>query len=288
MIAVRTFDIPLKTAAGLLKLPSQGMERLCEIRLRAGRRAAAVMSDGRIASCSDTLTREDIEACFQELCRHSVHSYAREIAEGCITLPEGHRVGFCGTAVMQEGRLATLRDISSMNIRIAREIKGCGEELFRAVFSGELRSLLIAGKPMSGKTTVLRDLARLLGERRRVALIDSRNELAAVHRGTPCLDVGENTDVLSGYPRTEGILIALRTLSPDIILCDEISGDTASIEHCMNCGVKLLATIHAASVSELYSDERTRHIAESFDSIAVLGSRGSLTELRHLRKGAPL
>ncbi|MBQ8193852.1 MAG: Flp pilus assembly complex ATPase component TadA [Oscillospiraceae bacterium] len=287
MIAARTWDIPLKTAAELVK-PPQGAEKLCEIRLRAGRRAAAVMADGRISSCSDILTRDDIEACFQELCRHSVHSYAREIREGYITLPGGHRAGFCGTAVMQDGKLVTLRDISSINIRLAREIKGCGEELYNAVFRNGLRSLLIVGKPMSGKTTILRDLARLLGARHRVALIDSRDELAASHKGTPTLDVGENTDVLSGYPRTEGIMIALRTLSPDIILCDEISGDTASIKHCLNCGVKLLATIHADSVDELYSDTITRSIAESFDSIAVLGSKGALAEIRHQRKGAAL
>ncbi len=286
MIAARTLDIPLKTAAGLLKLP-QNAGQICELRLRAGRRAAAVLTDGRMLSCSDTLTRDDLEACFQELCRHSVHSYAREIAEGWITLPEGHRAGFCGTAVIQDGRLSSLRDISSINIRIARQIKGCADELYHSVFGNGLRSLLIAGRPMSGKTTVLRELSRLLGERHKVALIDSRNELAAVYRGTPSLDVGDHTDVLSGYPRTEGILIALRTLSPDIILCDEISGDAASIEHCMNCGVKLLATIHAASAEELYADEATRHIADSFDCIAVLSGRGSLAQLRR-RKGAAL
>lgn len=283
MIAARTWDIPLKRAAQLLRMPCCS-GRLCELRLRTGRRAVAVLSDGRMISCSEILTRDDVEACFQELCCYSVHSFAREISEGCITLPGGHRVGFCGTAVINGGRLETLRDISSLNIRIARQIYGCGEELFHAVFANGLRSLLIAGRPMSGKTTVLRDIARLLGERYRVALIDSRSEIAAVYHGTPSLDVGENTDVLTGYGKNEGIMIALRTLSPDIILCDEISGDTDAIAHCMNCGVRLVATIHAASSDELYADDITRQIARGFDSIAVLGGRGSLTELVH--KGA--
>ncbi len=280
MIAARTWEIPLKHAAQLLRMPSCS-GNLCELRLRAGRRAVAVLSDGRMISCSETLTRDDVEACFQELCCYSVHSYAREISEGCITLPGGHRVGFCGTAVMRDGKLETLRDISSLNIRIARQIHGCGEELFRSVFGSGLRSLLIAGRPMSGKTTVLRDLARLLGGRYRVALIDSRSEIAASYHGTPSLDIGENTDVLTGYGRNEGIMIALRTLSPDIILCDEISGDTDAIAHCMNCGVKLVATIHADSSDELYADDITRQTARSFDSIAVLGGRGRLTELIH-------
>ena len=288
MITAKTWEIPLKTAQKLLRPPISATVRLCEIRLRAGRCAVAVTADGRMLRCSEQLTREDIEACFQELCRYSVHSFAREIAEGYITLPGGHRAGFCGTAVMQNGRLSTLRDISAINLRIAHEIKGCGEELYRSMFAGGLRSLLIAGRPMSGKTTVLRDLARLLGERYKTALIDSRGELAACHNGTPSLDVGENTDILTGYPKNEGIMIALRTLSPDIILCDEISGENEALQSCLNCGVKLVATIHSGSVSELLSQEDTRRLAESFDHVAVLGEKGSLKELRRMRKEAAI
>ncbi len=282
MIAARTTEIPLKSAERLVRLPALCGARLCELRLRAGRRAAAVLSDGRMLGCSEVLSREDIEACFRELCRDSVHSFAREISEGCITLEGGHRAGFCGTAVVSGGRLETLRDISSINLRFAREVRGCGEELFRAAFGEGLRSLLIAGPPMSGKTTVLRDIARLLGERHRVALIDTRGELAACCHGVPSLDVGEHTDVLSGYPRSEGILIALRTLSPDIILCDEISGDTEPLEHCMNCGVRLVATIHAGSLGELLGDELTRRCALGFGSAALLRDRGVLADFRDL------
>ncbi len=284
MISAKTWDIPLRTAAALLRPPVGCGGSLCELRLRAGRRATAVLSDGRLLGCSDVLSSEDIRSCFEELCRYSVHSYAKEISEGCITLEGGHRAGFCGTAVLRDGRLETLRDISSINLRIAREVRGCGEALYRSVFGGGLRSLLIAGRPMSGKTTVLRDISRLLGERHRTALIDCRGELAACCRGTPSLDVGENTDVLSGYPRTEGIFTALRTLSPDIILCDEISGDISCIQHCMNCGVKLAATIHCGSLEELYSDELTAAMADRFDSIAVLGGRGELKQLHHNRE----
>ena len=285
MITAKTAALPLKTAERLIKLPD-GIKRneLCELRLRMGRTATAVTISGRNVICSKPLTKQDIEACFQELCRYSVHSFQREISEGYITLPKGHRAGFCGTAVIRGDGIETLRDISSINLRLAKEIKGCGEALYHAVFGNKLRSLLIVGAPLSGKTTVLRDLTRLLGERYKVALIDSRCELAACHDGAPQLDVGLNTDVLSGYPRAEGMEIALRTLSPEVIICDEIGNDFSAIEQCIHCGVKLIATAHASSLDELSKRHDTAGLVGSFDCIAVLCGKGQIAEL----KGAAL
>lgn len=281
MITAKNAVLPLKCAERLIKLPD-GVSRneLCELRLRTGRPATAVTISGRSVTCSGPLSKQDIEDCFGELCRYSVHSFRREIAEGYITLPEGHRAGFCGTAVMRDGSIETLRDISSINLRLAKEIKGCGEALYHAVFEKSLHSLLIAGAPLSGKTTVLRDLTRLLGERHKVALIDSRNELAACHDGAPQLDVGLNTDVLSGYPKLEGMEIALRTLSPEMIICDEIGGDISAIEQCIHCGVKLIATVHASSVEELSRRRDTAGIIGSFDCIAVLHGKGQIAEIK--------
>jgi len=281
MITAKSADIPLQSAEKLIKLPN-GFRRseLCELRLRSGRPAVAVTADGRLIPCSETLTKQDIEDCFGELCRHSIHSFSREIAEGYITLPNGHRAGFCGTAVMSGEKLQTLRDISSINLRFAREIKGCAEALHHIVFRNRLCSLLIAGKPLSGKTTVLRDLARLLAEKHRVALIDSRNELAACFGGVPQLDVGVNTDVLSGYPKREGMEIALRTLSPEIIICDEIGSEYDAVIQCAHCGVKVIATIHAASIEELSLNQNTKQLLEAFDCTVVLSEKGSIKELK--------
>ena len=285
MITARTAvsGIPLEYAARKITLPSGGIAGLAEIRLRTGRCAAAVTLDGRIIRCSAPFTQEDITACFLELCRNSVHSFAREISEGYITLPGGHRVGFCGTAAAHAGKLTTLSDISSLNIRFAREVRGCAGELYERAFPDGLCSLIVAGKPLSGKTTVLRDLARLLGETHRVCVIDSRGELAGVHGGIPALDVGENTDVLNGYGRGEGIMCALRSLSPDIIICDEIGGDAEEIRQCMYCGVKLAVSAHAGSIRELRSRPGLSELLPYFDKVALLGDRGMLLELSELR-----
>lgn len=278
MINAKTQDIPLKTAAAKIRLPA-GAD-IAEIRLRAGRCAAAVTVSGKIIPCSAPFSEKDIADCFAELCRYSVHSYSREIAEGFITLDGGHRVGLCGTAVMSGGAVVSVKDISSLNIRIAREVRGCAEELYGRFFEGGLCSLLLAGRPMSGKTTLLRDLSRMLGEKYRVALIDSRNELSASVRGLPTLDVGENTDVLCGYTKPAGIMTALRSLSPDVIICDEIGDDYDAVEQCLFCGVKVIAAAHAGSLSELSRRRGTDRLLPLFDCAAVIGGRGRLLESR--------
>lgn len=286
MITVKNAEIPLKSAERLITLP-QGIprSRLCEIRLRVGRPAMAVSVSGTSVPCSRTLSAADIDGCFQELCRYSVHSFQREIAEGYITLPGGHRAGFCGTAMVRGGCVEALRSISSINIRIAHEIKGCAEALHRAVFSDGMRSLLIAGAPLTGKTTLLRDLARLIGENHKVALIDSRSELAACCDGAPQLDIGLNTDVLNGYPRAEGMETALRTLSPEVIICDELGSDIGAVKRCANCGVKLIATIHADSAQQLLRGKETAELCGAFDCIAVVRGKGEIAEIRETNRG---
>lgn len=275
--------VPLEYAARKITLPPGGITGLAEIRLRTGRCACAVTLDGRLLRCSAPFTQEDITGCFLELCRNSVHSFAREIAEGYITLPGGHRVGFCGTASVQEGRITALRDISSLNIRFAREVRGCAEELCRRVFSDGLCSVIVCGKPLSGKTTVLRDMARILGEKHRVCVVDSRGELAGVHGGIPALDVGENTDVLNGYTKSDGIMCALRSLSPEIIICDEIGNDADAVRQCMECGVKLAVSAHAGSIEELKRRPGLSGLLPHFDRAALLGELGSLVRTAELR-----
>lgn len=286
MIAAKNITgnkVPLRSAAQKITLPSGGTDKLSEIRLRTGRRAVAVTLDGELIPCSGIFTQQDINECFLELCRDSVHSFAKEIAEGYITLSGGHRVGFCGTAVVRDGRLSALRDISSLNIRFAREVRGCAQELCGRLFRGGLCSVMICGRPLSGKTTVLRDMARILGGSHRIALVDSRGELAAVHGGVPALDIGENTDVLNGYSKAEGIMCALRSLSPEMVICDEIGDDAEQIRQCSCCGVYLAVSAHAASIDELVRRPALSGVLPYFDKAVLLGERGSVLDIRELK-----
>lgn len=264
--------IPLEYAAKRIKLPINAAG-IAEIRLRTGRKAAAVALDGRIMHCSEAFSQQDINNCFLELCRNSIHSFSREISEGYITLPQGHRVGFCGTAVYDGGRITGLKDISSLNIRFAREVRGCAERLVGTLFSQGLCSVIVCGKPMSGKTTLLRDMARLLGSSHSVCVVDSRGEIAAVSGGVPALDVGENTDVLNGYAKQEGIMTAIRSLSPEIIICDEIGNDAQSVIQCAECGVRLIVSAHAGSIEQLKRRPSAACLLPYFDKAVLLGER---------------
>ncbi len=253
------------------------INEMCEIRLRAGRQIALETVKGRV-TLDKIVTAQDINECIKIFCIYSVHSYEKEIQNGYITLKGGHRAGFCGTAVIKDGKLEGIKDISSINLRIAREVSGCGERLSEVVFSEDFHGLLIAGKPMSGKTTVLRDLCRIIGNKNKLAVIDSRGEIAAVYGGIPQNDIGTFTDVLNGYGKTEGIEIATRTLSPEYIACDEITGEEDSVKMCLNSGVKIIFTLHCGNIEQAKKSKTAKTGAISH--IAFLGGKlGQVTEI---------
>ena len=253
-----------------------------EIRIRSKRPAVCVEFSGRTTICSEPFSAREIAEIFAEICRYSVYSFENDIARGFITLDGGHRVGICGTCVYKNGKIETIREISSLNIRIAHEITGCSDELFSCVFADKPRSLLLGGAVMSGKTTILRDLARRLSERFRVVIIDERGEISASVKGVPSFDVGLNTDVLCGCEKSDGIIMALRTLSPEIIICDEIANDENALEQCAFCGTKIIASAHAGSLSELFSRPSLSKVIPFFDCAAFLGGRGKIVEIKTL------
>lgn len=264
---------------------AQPISEIAEVRLRAGRPCVAVDIYGNMRVCSDVFTQDAINECFSEICRYSLHSFQSEIARGFVTLDGGHRVGICGTAVKNGDKIEFIKNVSGLNIRIAKEVVGCSDGLYNQLFSIQPCSLLLGGKPLSGKTTVLRDLARKLGENHRVTIIDSRNEISASVGGIPTLDVGLNTDVLCGCEKSEGIMMALRSMSPEIIICDEIAHDEAAVEEALFCGVRVVASVHAGSIKEMRDRSQIGSLMRNFEYIAMLGERG---EIADIQKGGEL
>lgn len=221
---------------------------ICEIRLRAGRPISLETVRGRFI-LDKIVTVDEINECMKNFCHFSIHSYEKEIRAGYITLKGGHRAGFCGNAIIRDNVLENVKEISSINLRIAREIYGCGEALGKIAFSDNFKGLIICGKPMSGKTTVLRDLCRVIGNEHKLSVIDSRGEIAAAYNGVPQNDIGTFTDVLTGYGKEQGIEIAIRTLSPEYIACDEITGTSGYAKLCSDSGAKMIFTLHCSSIS---------------------------------------
>ncbi len=233
-----------------------------------------VDSNGKITKAVDSecvkVTSAEIDNFFYAICRNSVHSFQEDICSGFITLSGGHRVGLCGTAVVRDGKITNIKNINGFNVRVSREIIGLGEDIYNKIFCGELKNVLIAGAPASGKTTILRDLCRLLGSRYKVSLIDERSEIAAVYSGVPQNDVGMNTDVFDGYSKADGLETAVRVMSPDIIIFDEAGSqdEFEYMEHAMNCGIRICASIHASSIEDI---KRRIPFWKSFDHIVMLG-----------------
>ncbi|MDR3344761.1 MAG: Flp pilus assembly complex ATPase component TadA [Oscillospiraceae bacterium] len=259
-----------------------------EIRLRAERPAQVVTGGGAFfvtagrpnrkpAAGALTASSAELQDSFSRLCAYSVHSHQMSIAQGFVAAQGGHRAGLCGTAVIENGRITGLRELSSINLRVAGEHPGAASGIIGRFFVQGLCSLLIAGPPASGKTTLLRDLARQLsGRGDRVCVLDERGEIAAAYRGIPQNDVG-SADVLTGCPKGEGLQIALRCMNPQLVLCDEIGAleELRAVEEGLNAGVNFIATAHAAGRDDFRRRPQLRRFISggAFDYAVLLGNQ---------------
>ena len=252
-----------------------------ELRLRVGA-PAGIFSGGREWALTDEgrLLYADSELVCELISRateRSLYAVQDNIREGFCTLRGGHRLGVCGSVVRRGGEILSIREFSSVNLRIARQRKGAADALSREIWQSP-GSTLIVGAPGSGKTTVLRDLIRQLSDRYRyrVSVIDERGELAACVDGVPQFEIGACTDVLSDCPKEEGIEMLLRSMRPDWIALDELSSrrDVEAICKASYCGVHFIATAHAWNREELQKRPVYRALFEAdvFRSLAFLDS----------------
>ena len=235
-------------------------ERWEEIRLRAGR-GVSVQGGGReqpvlLAGAPIPVSSQDLNTVLERATQSSYQSAAEQLRRGFYTLRGGHRIGVCGSMSVREGRAVAFRELSSLSIRVARSFTGIAKPLEDELLAeGRFPSTLILSPPGAGKTTLLRELLRVLSDRFsfRAALADERGEVAALWRGMPQLDVGAHTDVLDGCPKAEGMLLLLRSMTPQILAADEITApeDVRAISMAANCGVAVLATAHGRGVEEL-------------------------------------
>ena len=219
-----------------------------EIRLRAGR-PVGLVTGGEEQSLDYIIGGDELARVVETATQGSFHTALDSIRHGYITIAGGHRLGIGGTAVMQNGEVKLLRDISSLNIRVAREFIGVSKPVVDKLFDGgRLQNTLVTSYPGGGKTTLLRDMILQIsngGEGRKplkVSVADERGELAACHGGRPRLNVGDRTDILEGCPKSLAVGMMLRALGPQVIAMDEITGDVSPVRAVKDCGAAILAT----------------------------------------------
>lgn len=240
----------------LLRLPDEVKDQAFDVHLKSGQPVSVCGREGvfflredggatrALTSGLPRVSQEAMREVFVQVCAHSVFSHEHELQKGYVLMSGEFRAGVCGTAVLERGEVKSVRDVTSLVFRIPREARGCGDRLFlEGIDLG--RGLLVAGEPSSGKTTLLRDLALSLSSgkfypSRRVAVLDERGEIEGG------FDLGPCADVLRGYPKAKAFDIAIRMLSPQYILCDELSPeDLETVEKSVFSGAALIASVHS-------------------------------------------
>lgn len=210
------------------------------------------------------INRAELKETMEYISNYSLYAFEEELKQGFLTVTGGHRVGIAGKVILEEGKIKSIKHISFINVRLAHQKKGCADKVMPYLLSEkEVGHTLIISPPGCGKTTLLRDIIRQLSdgctingkyiEGKQVGVVDERSEIAACYMGKPQNDLGIRTDVLDCCPKAEGMMMMIRSMSPEVIAVDEIglSEDISAVQYAIGCGCKLIATVHGGTMEEI-------------------------------------
>lgn len=280
----------------ILKQVSVDFEMVQEIRLRiqapllmiCGNREYYITEKGALSQRPEgsyRVTRQDLKETLEYISSYSLYAFEEELKQGYITIQGGHRIGIAGKAVTDSRGIRGMKFISFMNVRLSHQIVGCAGKVLPYLYEhGQILHCLIVSPPRCGKTTLLRDVIRQVSDGGAgrpgltVGVVDERSEIGACYQGAPQNDLGIRTDVLDCCPKAQGMMMLIRTMAPQVIAVDEIGSreELEAMEYVMNCGCKLIATVHGSSIEDIRQKPVLRNMVQErwFERYIVLGNQG--------------
>lgn len=293
-----------KEIRGIMEKIPISFEKIQEIRMRAEEPLLVVAenkeyyigNDGEIKDRPEKafrLSAKQLRETVEHMGSYSLYAYEEEIRQGYLTIEGGHRVGLAGKTVVEHEDVRTMRYISFLNIRISHEIKGCANQVLPYLYSGgKMLDTLVISPPRCGKTTMLRDIIRQasngneFGEAVTVGVIDERAEIGACYQGVPQNDLGIRTDVLDCCPKARGMMMMIRSMSPQVVAVDEIGGkeDLEALQYVKNCGCRLLATVHGTSMDDIRQKPMLGNLVKekAFERYVVLDGREKCGQIKRI------
>jgi stage III sporulation protein AA len=263
--------LPKAVVAALEQLPPSLCEHIEEIRVRV-QRPLEVLVKGTAHFLPYRVTAEDGIHLLNKLSQYSIYAIEEELKRGFITIQGGHRVGLAGKVITDGGNVKAIRHVTSFNIRIAKQKVGVASPLLPYLYDGYWRNTMIIGSPQTGKTTLLRDLARMISKgvkernipSKKISIVDERSEIAGCVKGIPQFDLGDRVDVLDACPKAEGMMMMIRSMSPDVLIVDEIgrAEDSEAVLEAVHAGVCVCTTVHGREWKDVFKRPTLRPIIE--------------------------
>lgn len=297
---LKIFSLKLRTILGKLNIE---FDKLQEIRLRMNaplimiyaNKETFVTEDSKLVDTPNKaihITKNEIRETMEYISNYSLYAFEDEIKQGFITINGGHRIGITGKTIIEDDNIKGIKHISFINIRLAHQVKGCANRVLPYLIDkqrGEIFHTLIISPPRCGKTTLLRDIIRQLSNGceyvpgMSIGVVDERSEIGACYMGTPQNELGIRTDILDCCPKAKGMMMLIRSMSPQIIAVDEIGSreDLDAIDYVIGCGCKIIATVHGSSIEDIRNKPTLGDLVkkELFERYIILSNR---TEIGHL------
>lgn len=298
---IKIFSKEIRKILGLVQVDFENVQ---EIRLRVHAPLLMVYQNHEYyISPSGTLSKyvedayivskNELRETMEYMSNYSLYAFEEEMKQGFITIQGGHRIGIAGKTIIDDSGIRTMKFISFINVRLSHQVKGCATPILPFLYNkGEILHTLIISPPRCGKTTLLRDMIRQISNGNEnasgmtVGVIDERSEIGACYQGVPQNELGIRTDILDCCPKANGMMMLIRTMSPRVIAVDEIGSreELDAIEYVMNCGCKLIATVHGSSIEDIKQKPVLRKLVQEkiFERYIILNNKGRIGNIHQI------